>query len=166
MDTGHGRAQDAERTPATSHRTTYWASFAVAGALVLVAVVAATVLAGRSPAPRHPAAASPGTPVFTAGPYRGRRPSTIDFATDGSSAIEHLTWSSWTTGHARATGTFEYDTCRRGCGQGPFRAYRATVELSVPAGGQFTVLVRTVAAGPTQGVTTWTYPLRWPVGAG
>lgn len=103
--------------------------------------------------------------MFAAGSYRGRYPSTIDFSSGCCSLVSLLTWSSWTDVQARASGTFEYDTCINGCGKGPFHSYPAAIELSDPADGQFTVLTRAISAGPTRGVTTWTFPLRWPVGA-
>jgi hypothetical protein len=137
----------------------------VAGAIVLLAVAAGAILAGRSGSPGRTVTTSSKLPVFAAGSYRGRRPSSIDFSSGCCSVVKHLTWSSWTDARARATGTFEYDTCVNGCAKGPFDPYRATVELSDPADGQFTVLTRSISTGPTRGLTTWTFPLRWPVGA-
>lgn len=163
MDPRFGREPAPDRATSSPRRIRYWASFAVAGAIVLVAVAGGAILAGRSGPPGR--AALSASPVFAAGSYRGRYPSTIDFSSGCCSLVSLLTWSSWTDVQARASGTFEYDTCINGCGKGPFHSYPAAIELSDPADGQFTVLTRAISAGPTRGVTTWTFPLRWPVGA-
>jgi hypothetical protein len=103
-------------------------------------------------------------PVFIAGSWTGRQPTTIDLAPACCSVIDNITWSSWTSAQAVGTGTWEYDTCASGCVDGPFDPYSASLTLSGPLGETFTVLEESTT-GPQGGVTNWSYPQDWPSGA-
>ncbi len=108
-----------------------------------------------------PATVAP-LPLFTAGSYSGREPSTIDLSGGCCAVVQHISWTSWTTAQAVGTGTYEYDTCAQGCVQGPFDPYPARITLSAPLAEQFTVLTLSITGGPDAGVTTWQYPSQWP----
>ncbi len=101
-------------------------------------------------------------PLFTAGSFSGRDPTTIDFSPGCCSTVQNIKWQQWTAAQAQGTGTYEYDTCANGCVEGPFDPYPATITLSGPEGGQFTVLEFAIDGGPQAGVSMWTYPNRWP----
>lgn len=101
-------------------------------------------------------------PLFTAGNYSGREPSTIDFSGGCCAVVQDITWTSWTAAQAAGTGTYEYDTCADGCVKGPFDPYPARITLSAPLGGEFTILDRSITGGPDAGLTSWQYPSQWP----
>lgn len=103
-------------------------------------------------------------PLFVAGSWSGREPTTIDFSGGCCNVVDGLTWSSWTGAQAVGHGTWEYDTCASGCVNGPFDPYPATIVLSGPAGGDFTALTDTTT-GPEGSVTNWSYPQQWPFSA-
>jgi hypothetical protein len=144
---------------AASHTTSTPASTTVsAPATSLTTVPASTTIMQTTTTTTTP------PPIFSAGNYSGREPATIDNSPGCCSVIDHITWSVWSAAQAQGRGTFEYDTCADGCVRGPFDPYPATVTLSGPEGGQFTVLIEDIEGSPQAGVSTWTYPSSWPFG--
>jgi hypothetical protein len=58
------------------------------------------------------------------------RPGTFTLAcADGNSFLTGLSWTSWTAGHATATGIQKENDCRPDCAAGQFRAYPVHIEL-------------------------------------
>ena len=106
------------------------------------------------------------TPVFIAGPYRGRRPRNIGISGDGTNIVTGLKWSRWTATGATGKGTSDIQGCVPNCAAGTETAVTATITLSKPVHGYFTKLVER-RDGRTQ---TFTYtpgrlPDNWPADA-
>lgn len=130
----------------------------------------AAASSSRSPASRSqatpsaatPSAAAPATvPVVNIGSYSGRAPSEIDFSADGGNIVTRIRWQSWTGQRATGRGTSAIESCVPNCAQGPVSYVPATINLSVPLGGKFTVLTE-VRKGHT---LTLRYPVSWPLAA-
>jgi hypothetical protein len=158
---GAGEARDvglpepAERRPVMSRLHLTGTRLAVL-AVILVAAVAVPVVLTAT----HPNSNAP-LPVFNAGPFTGRDPVSIDFpgAIGGPvDTVDHLKWS-WSGGQAVGQGMA--NSCEPGCASALGISTSATIVLSRPHDGAFTIL-RETAAGH---VTTWSYPGHWPVGA-
>lgn len=122
-----------------------------------------TTSAAAAPSP-SPSSTTSSLPLFIAGTWTGTQPTSINFGAGCCNVVDHLTWSAWTTTQAVGHGTYEYDSCTAGCVAGPFIPYPATITLSNPSNGIFTVLTESTP-GPQEGSGTWTYPSQWPFGA-
>jgi hypothetical protein len=92
--------------------------------------------------------------------YRGIKPTQIGFSGDSSNDVTNITWSSWTGTSATGAGTWMFESCNPNCASGPTIDYPATIQLSDPVDGIFTVLTETTF-GPYGGSETWTYPNNW-----
>lgn len=80
-------------------------------------------------------------PVLVAGPYRGRRPTTIDISGDGGNIVTGLRWSSWTASSATAEGTSNIQNCVPNCASGTETPVATSIALMDPKNGYFTKLV-------------------------
>jgi hypothetical protein len=85
--------------------------------------------------PGAPPAVQPGTIVLACG--------------DDNALLTHLTWSSWTSTTAAATGDYTYNTCNPYCARGRFVSTPASVHLGYPietgAGREFAMISFTYA---------------------
>jgi hypothetical protein len=95
------------------------------------------------------------------GSYVGRAPSQIDFSADGGNVVTGIRWLSWTAGGATGQGTSAIESCVPDCAQGAVTYVPATITLSAPLNGVFTVLTET-RKGRT---ITLRYPVSWPLAA-
>jgi hypothetical protein len=97
--------------------------------LAAIAVPAAVLAAAVSvpfaahAATTHPTAttkhdSTPAVAVYDCANQPQVRPGTFDIFCDGSGAITKLTWSSWSTAMAAATGVEYVDNCEPNCAQG------------------------------------------------
>lgn len=121
---------------------------------------AASSSAGSPVTVHSPAAPAP-EPVVNIGSYTGRAPSKIDFSADGGNIVTGIHWGSWTARGAIGHGTSAIESCVPNCAQGPVTYVPATITLSAPLGGEFTVLTET-RKGQT---ITLRYPVSWPLAA-
>jgi hypothetical protein len=80
-------------------------------------------------------------PVFIAGPYHGRRPTTIDISGDGGDIVTALHWSSWTASSAAGKGTSNVQSCVPNCAEGTDTPVSTSIKLTDPAHGYFTRLI-------------------------
>jgi hypothetical protein len=80
-------------------------------------------------------------PVLIAGPYRGRRPSTIDISGDAGDIVTGLHWSSWTASSATGEGTSNVQNCVPDCASGTETPVPTSIRLLDPENGYFTKLV-------------------------
>jgi hypothetical protein len=100
-------------------------------------------------------------PVLHVGDWTGTDPSSIGFSADGGNIVTRITWSSWTAAGARGRGTSYLNNCVPNCAQGTTATVPATITLSGPAHGRFTVITER-RAGTT---TIFTYSGLWPLDA-
>lgn len=124
---------------------------------------AASPGAARSPSPSlSPSASASGSrPVVNIGHYTGRAPKEIDFSADGGNVVTDIRWLSWTARGATGRGTSAIESCVPDCAQGAVSYVPATITLSAPFDGEFTVLTET-RKGRT---LTLRYPVTWPLAA-
>lgn len=103
-------------------------------------------------------------PVFIAGPYRGRRPSTIDISGDAGNIVTGLHWTKWTGSYAMGYGTSNIQSCIPDCASGSETPVATSITLKDPSSrGYFTKLVEH-RNGQTE-TFTYTpghYPDDWP----
>lgn len=59
-------------------------------------------------------------------------PAQFRYTQDGSGYVDGLTWSSWNTRGASATGTLHVNNCSPNCASGSYGSYAAAVTLSDP----------------------------------
>jgi hypothetical protein len=106
-------------------------------------------------------------PLFIAGSYRGRRPSTIDISGDAGNIVTHLHWTTWTASYARGSGTSNIQGCVPNCATGSETPVATSITLKNPSSrGYFTKLIEH-RNGQTE-TFTYTpghYPDDWPGGA-
>jgi serine/threonine protein kinase len=144
----HGAAV---RTPAAAHVTTSPRSTALTSPPASAP--------GQSPTPK--AGNSSQLPVVTIGTYTGIEPSEIGFSGDGGNVVTAMSWVSWTATGATGIGTSGIDNCIPDCASGTVTQVPATITLSSPVNGRFTVMTET-RDGST---SSWQYPSSWPEGA-
>jgi hypothetical protein len=114
------------------------------------------------PAKSAPAAAKPASlPVVSIGTYTGRKPSEIDFSADGGNVVTGIHWQSWTAKGATGRGTSAIESCVPNCAQGPVTYVPATLTLSAPLSGKFTVLTENRKGR----IMTLRYPAYWALAA-
>jgi hypothetical protein len=80
-------------------------------------------------------------PVLIAGPYRGRRPRTIDISGDAGDIVTGLRWSTWTASRATGEGTSNIQSCVPDCASGTETPVPTSIKLQDPMNGYFTKLV-------------------------
>jgi hypothetical protein len=88
-------------------------------------------------------------PVFIAGTYRGRRPTSIYLSGDAGNVVVNLRWSSWTASSATGTGTSDIQGCVPDCASGTETPVPASITLVAPTNGYFTKLIER-RAGKTE----------------
>jgi hypothetical protein len=148
--------------PARARRVPPWLVAIIAVCLLAIAgTVAVIIIPAPGQSPGGPAAKTAALPVLTVGGWTGTGPSSIGFSADGGNVVTGIVWSSWTASGARGRGTSYLDNCVPNCAQGTMTAVPATITLSGPADGRFTV-IKERRAGAT---TTFTYSGFWPVNA-
>jgi len=122
---------------------------------------------GSASATRTITLARPPLPVLIAGPYRGRRPSTIDISGDAGDIVAGLRWSSWAASSATGEGTSNIQNCVPDCASGTDTPVPTSIKLLNPsANGYFTKLVER-RDGQTEVFfyTPGHSPDNWPGGA-
>jgi ABC-type lipoprotein export system ATPase subunit len=129
--------------------------------LAIAGITAVIVIPAPGQSSGGPAAKTGALPALTVGGWTGTDPSTIGFSADGGNIVTGIIWSSWTATGARGRGTSYLDNCVPNCAQGTTTAVPATITLSDPAGGRFTV-IKERRAGAT---TIFTYSGFWPLNA-
>jgi hypothetical protein len=103
-------------------------------------------------------------PVFIAGPYRGRRPSTIDISGDAGNIVTGLHWTNWTASYAAGYGMSNIQSCVPDCASGSETPVATSITLKNPSSrGYFTKLVEH-RNGQTETFTYTAghYPDSWP----
>jgi hypothetical protein len=103
-------------------------------------------------------------PVFIAGAYRGRRPSTIDISGDAGNIVTGLHWTNWTASYATGYGTSNIQSCIPDCASGSETPVATSITLQNPSShGYFTKLVEH-RNGQTETFTytPGSYPDNWP----
>jgi eukaryotic-like serine/threonine-protein kinase len=101
------------------------------------------------------------TPFVTIGTYTGTKPIEIDFSADAGNVVLSIEWVSWTATGATGYGTSPIKSCNPSCATGAVTQVPATITLSRPVNGRFTVMTET-----RQGSTvTLDYPGSWALGA-
>jgi serine/threonine protein kinase len=96
--------------------------------------------------------------------YMEAKPAKIMVSGDGSGYVDGLSWSSWGTPRATATGTLRVDDCVPNCAQGTYTGYPATVTLAglkeyqTGVSGYSTIVVQSPAANLTYTYTKDTVP--------
>ncbi len=73
--------------------------------------------------------------------WTGIEPAVIGFSGDAGDVVTAVTWTSWTPSKAVGEGTWGRDDCVPNCAEGTVTDYRATLTLSHPVGGRFTIVV-------------------------
>ena len=157
---GRGTSQRPQKASASSTTSTR------ASTSVRTSTPATTAVVTTTTTPPTTTTVLPAAPLpdFVAGSYTGRQPSQIDLAPACCNVVDHIAWSSWGSAQALGQGTWEYDTCASGCVNGPFVPYSASLALSGPLGGTFTVLT-VDTTGPQGSFSSYSYPQTWPYGA-
>lgn len=102
--------------------------------------------------------ASPSLPAITVGSYTGLYPGEIVFSGDSGNFVDGITWTSWTATKAVGYGKSDLDSCKPDCADAPADFVVASVTLSDPVHGRFTLLVEK-RNGTTE---TYHYPRVWP----
>ena len=98
-------------------------------------VTGLTLSGSAQAATARPAAAVPAARlvVFDCSGHAVVRPKDFVLAcADGNSAVEKLTWTSWTPGLASAKGTLRQNDCTPYCAAGHFHDYPVSLTLSNP----------------------------------
>jgi hypothetical protein len=99
------------------------------------------------------------------GPYDGIEPTDILFSGDATNNVSDITWSSWTQTGVVGQGTWTYLSCVPDCAGSPEVPYPASIQLSDPVNGTFTVITETTQ-GPEGFTTTYNgTPPGWPTDA-
>lgn len=93
--------------------------------------------------------------------YNGQRPTVIDFSSDSTNIVTHLTWSTWGPSTAVGTGQLGLNTCQPNCAQGTVTQVPVTIDLSAVVSGHFTAMTEK-ATGVSN---SYSYPSNWPLGA-
>lgn len=93
----------------------------------------------RAASPHHTESLS-STPVVILGSFTGREPTEIDFSADAGNIVQHIHWTSWTATGATGHGTTYTETCIPDCAASKKTPNPATILLSNPVNGRFTVL--------------------------
>ena len=93
--------------------------------------------------------------------YNGQRPTVIDFSSDSTNIVTHLTWSTWGPSTAVGTGQLGLNTCQPNCAQGTVTQVPVTIDLSGVVSGHFTAMTEK-ATGVSN---SYSYPSNWPLGA-
>lgn len=103
-------------------------------------------------------------PVFIAGSYRGRRPSTIDLSGDAGNIVTDLHWTNWTASYASGQGTSNIQGCVPNCASGSETPVATSITLKNPSShGYFTKLVEhRNGQTATFTYTPGHYPDNWP----
>jgi hypothetical protein len=87
---------------------------------------------------------------------------------DHGIGAQDLTWSSWTSTEANATGEVWWNDCTPDCANGVFKNYPATISLSdvrpSPDGPAFTMLTATYEGAQPNGKPVETFQLELPSG--
>ena len=95
-----------------------------------VAVVSAVCLLAAAGAPA--ALAAPNTVVNNCGSASARPAEMVLTCADANSSLTKLTWSSWTNGNAKGSGTYLENDCEPTCVAGTVHSYPAEVQLGKP----------------------------------
>lgn len=112
--------------------------------------------------PSPTVASTPPLPLLKAGSYEGKKPTSIGFSADGGNVVSSISWSSWAPTSAIGRGNSVIENCVPDCAQGGFVTVTATIKLSNPSGGFFTMMTETRDGHKL----VWKYPNRWPLDAG
>jgi len=122
------------------------------------AVAASTT---SSPTPSTSATTLPPSALdtITVGDWTGVEPHIIYFSGDSGNIVSTITWSEWNASSAVGRGSWGYDDCVPDCAQGTTTPYPATITLSGPVDGRFTLLTET-QSGPHGHTFTFTLPDR------
>jgi hypothetical protein len=107
----------------------------------------ATVATTTTAAPTNTTAA---LPILTMGNFSGREPQGIYLSGDAGNIVTGLTWT-WGATQAVGHGTRNELSCDPDCATGKATPYPATITLSKPVSGKFTLLVEVTNDG--QGTT-------------
>jgi hypothetical protein len=97
--------------------------------------------------------------TVTIGQWTGSKPQTIYFSGDSGNIVTGITWSSWGPDAGQGEGTWHYDNCDPNCAAGTVTDYPASLTVSDPSAGQFTMLTE-VQSGPYGQTQTFTLPDR------
>jgi hypothetical protein len=136
----------------------------------------ATITTSRQATPASLSPATPTAPPPTAAlpvlvapggdgePFNGIEPVVMYFSNDDGNVVLGITWSSWTSGQATGSGTWDYEDCLPDCADGSQTPYPATIQLSQPINGVFTSMTETTS-GPDGSIDSYTYPSNWVIGA-
>jgi hypothetical protein len=148
------------RTRLRSRPAVLWGA---ACAVIVAAAAAGGAVAASAGGQGTSARSRPATarPLVTIGKYTGWAPSEIDFSADGGNVVTGIRWMSWTATGATGHGKSVIESCVPNCAAGKVRTVPATITLSAPRDGRFTLLTET-RAGQT---ITLTYPSSWALAA-
>lgn len=72
-------------------------------------------------------------------------PSEMSLSGDATNNVRNLTWHSWSSAGASATGIWDYNDCNPDCGDGHVRPVPVAIQLSQPVNGDFSVLTERAA---------------------
>ncbi|HWG02367.1 MAG TPA: hypothetical protein VG164_11060 [Trebonia sp.] len=139
------------------------ATWNTASAVILAAAAAGGGVSACASGPGTSPRSRPASvrPLVTIGKFTGWAPSQIDFSADGGNVVTGIRWSSWTTAGATGRGKSGIESCVPNCAAGKVATVPATITLSAPRDGRFTMLTET-RAGQTM---TLRYPSSWPLAA-
>lgn len=93
--------------------------------------------------------------------YDGQKPSVIDFSSDSTNIVTHLTWSTWGPSTAIGNGQLGLNNCQPNCAQGTVTQVPVTIDLSAVVSGHFTAMTEKA----TSLFRTYSYPSNWALGA-
>jgi hypothetical protein len=96
-------------------------------------------------------------PTATLGAWTGIEPTLMQFSGDAGNIVSNIDWSSWNDHSAVGEGAWGYDDCIPDCAQGPVKDYPATIALSNPSDGRFTLLTED-QSGPFGQTFTFALP--------
>jgi serine/threonine protein kinase len=161
---GHGPATAGSRSQSASAPAS---RLAASGSASSSAAVTSSASPTPSTSPSASASASAtasssgATPFLVAGNFTGIEPSSISYSADGGDIVSDLTWASWTAAGATGHGISDIDSCNPNCAQGLKTEVPATITLSDPVNGHYTLMTET-----RNGITsTYKYPSVWALGA-
>lgn len=93
--------------------------------------------------------------------YDGQKPSVIDFSSDSTNIVTHLTWSTWGPSTAIGNGQLGLNNCQPNCAQGTVTQVPVTIDLSAVVSGHFTAMTEKAISL----FRTYSYPSNWALGA-
>lgn len=109
-------------------KSTHMRAFGVVGTAGAGCALALGSVAVSAPG----ALAAPSTFVNSCGTVSAKPAEIVLSCADANSSLEKLTWSSWTNGNAKASGTYQENDCEPTCVAGTVQTYAAEVQLGKP----------------------------------